>query len=254
MKEKVRINHLATGKPSQLYFDIKGKLGFSEDYRVLPFGRKNQHLYFTSYRDLEVGDYVLSKLYGLGKVVSDNWADKDGKTPMLVQFKEKAIMFGKDGSYKDDGNKIYDNDCYKIVATNDTSLWEHDDMVPYPKTRPALPKIQQSFLKNYAKADGKIDEVEVEFHEIYIDEKTGNQINYFGYEFDEAVHEGLMVPKKIIKIKVDLNNCVSTHPVKDSWNRKDCVDNIKNFAKHFVANADTEYWQKEFDEWIEKNL
>ena len=134
-----------------------------------------QHLYFTNGEKIGVGDNVLSKLYGLGKVVSNQWADNKGKTPMLVQFKDKAIMYGKDGSYKDDGNKMYLNDCYKIVASSDESL--------------NLPQIPQSFIKQYVKANGKIDEVEIKY-------------------INEPIYTGDGCHKDNWILKVDSNNCV----------------------------------------------
>ena len=41
------IHILPTDKPSYLYENIKGKLGFNKGWDIIPFGRLNQHIYIT---------------------------------------------------------------------------------------------------------------------------------------------------------------------------------------------------------------
>ena len=86
---------------------------------------KGQHLYLTSDEEIKEGDWYLFH-GGLGL------------HPKLMQWKEK-ITKGK---------------RYKIVATTDTTFFEP---IPY------YPKIPQSFIEAYVKAEGKIDEVQVEY-------------------------------------------------------------------------------------------
>lgn len=167
----------------------------SELNAVLNIGGTSQHLYLTSDENIGEGDCVLSKLYGLGKVISSQWADNRGKTPMLVQFEDIAIMYGKDGSYKDDGNKIYLNDCYKIVASSDKSL--------------NLPQIPQSFIKQYVESGGSIDEVEIEY------------TDWCDYD-DDNTWGGL--DKADLRIKLDSNNCVIVHSIKKFWTKEEVED------------------------------
>lgn len=179
-------------------------------------GGVSQHLYITSDENIEVGDYVLSKLYGIGKVVSDKWANYKGKTPMLVQFKNKAIMYGKDGSYKDDGNKMYLNDCYKIVATTDKSLLKDFRGYEYGTAREYsakvyLPRIPQSFIKQYVEAGG-IDEIDM-FNE-YIETDSGNYI--------------ILKPTKKSWTREEIEDMLFDISTELSWDDKDEDEKILN--------------------------
>jgi len=67
-------------------------------------------------------------------------------------------------------NKV-GNNCKKIIATTDSSLWLHDDTVPYPKTK-TLPQIPHQFIEHFIVEYNKsnvIDKVlvEVKYNELY---------------------------------------------------------------------------------------
>src|SRR5690554_445553 len=205
-------------------------------------GGVSQHLYITSDENIEVGDYVLSKLYGIGKVMSDKSANYKGKTPMSVQFKNKFIMYGKDGSYNGDGNKIYFNDCYKIVATTDTSLREHDDTVPYPKTRPALSQIPQSFIKQYVESGGKIEEVEIEI-KLSIERNGVQRLSDEGVQSED-------LPNCVFenKIKIDSNNCIVIKPIKESWSREEVEALLYKHTEDMFSQRIS------LEDWIDQNL
>lgn len=83
---------------------------------------------------------------------------------------------------------------YEILATTDKSL--------------NLPQIPQSFIKQYIEADGKIDEVDIEITCLY---------------GDNCPSKGAYDKQHLCKIgiKVDSNNCVIIHTVKDSWSREE---------------------------------
>lgn len=69
---------------------------------------------------LKKEDYVCSVLYGIGKVTSDNHENYKGEFPLLAEFLNKPnyfIPYNIDGSYCNDGKKIYKNDCFKIIAS-----------------------------------------------------------------------------------------------------------------------------------------
>lgn len=69
---------------------------------------------------LKKEDYVCSVLYGIGKVTSDNHENYKGEFPLLAEFLNKPnyfIPYNIDGSYCNDGKKIYKNDCFKIITS-----------------------------------------------------------------------------------------------------------------------------------------
>jgi len=53
------VHVLPTDRPSGLFKDIKGKLGFNTKWTEFPLGRKNQHINITSNEDVEVNDVVI---------------------------------------------------------------------------------------------------------------------------------------------------------------------------------------------------
>ena len=155
----------------------------------------------------------------------------------------------KDGEWcyesKMKGNKIFEYDssniwhkgAYKVVATTNKSLVyiSNNGRVEYN-----LPQIPQEFIENYCEVGG-VDEVEIEYELNYDEhpELIGNPIE----SWDE--------------IKVDSNNCVFTHPTKDSWNREELITTVIDlFLKereyrekysHFIDKIDLK-------KWIEDNL
>lgn len=98
-----------------------------------------QHLYFTSDDEIEMGDWCYSEKHkNIDRVTSN---------PVNVNNS---------------------NGYYKVLATNDSSLWEHDDTVPYPKRRPALPQPSQQFIEKYVEEYNKgqqISDILVEYEE-----------------------------------------------------------------------------------------
>jgi hypothetical protein len=53
------IHILQTDRPSGLFRDINGKLGFNTKWTEIPLGRKNQNINITSDEDVEVNDVVI---------------------------------------------------------------------------------------------------------------------------------------------------------------------------------------------------
>jgi hypothetical protein len=103
----------------------------------------------------------------------------------------------------------------KIIATTDKSLTEcckgvHrigegcnlNNSCNFPDCRPA--KIPQSFIEAYVKAEGKIDEVQVEYNEKYyynVDElrdrsRRGLQLKYFKPEFIKTREDNTVIISK----------------------------------------------------------
>lgn len=144
-----------------------------------PSSFKSQHVYLTTDEEIKEGDWFISN--------RDIYQYEGDKIPEILKL-----------GYR------------KIVATTDTSLLEHDDTVPYPKTRPALPQIPQEFLKEYCEAGGKIEEVEIKYEEI------NQRCAIHCLSKEECKTCDLFSPGEV-KIKVDSNNCVIIHKSKDSW-------------------------------------
>lgn len=109
----------------------------------------------------------------------------------------------------------------KIVATTDTSL--------------NLPQIPQEFLKKYCEADGKIEEVEIEYEEKQVFESAEDYDYGFG-----------------LKIKVDSNNCVIIGKSKDSWSREEVILELRTM--HINLYGAGEYDLSRVEDWIKDNL
>lgn len=175
-----------------------------------PSSFKSQHIYLTTGEEIKEGDWYINSA-------------------------NKKDYINRSGNTRFDG--LY-TDCRKIVSTTDTSLWEHDDTVPYPKTRPALPQIPQDFLKEYCEADGKIDEVDIEITCLYGD----NCPSKGAYDKQHLCNLG---------IKLDSSNCVIISKSKDSWSREEVEDLLHSFSTVLQVKG---FGTKLERDWIEDNL
>lgn len=149
----------------------------------------------------------------------------------------------KDGEWcyesKMKGNKIFEYDssnmwhqgAYKVVATTDKSLVY---LTNNGRIEHNLPQISQEFIENYCKVGG-IDEVEIEYYK-YAEELSG--VN--------------LIPQDLYRIKIDSNNCVFIHPIKDSWSKEEVVKLIES-AVHDFAGMNT-YDDDNLNRWIKDNL
>jgi hypothetical protein len=143
----------------------------------------------------------------------------------------------------------------KIVATTDFLLLKSKD--EFSSTHDRVAQIPQSFVEEYVKAGG-IDEVLLEYDKLIIDEKTGEQIHYFGFEFDDAVDAGYVIPRESITLKTDKNNCVIIHPVKPRLYTEEEVESKCRYAWQVGYNVG---YNDELspsgltaDDWIKENL
>lgn len=215
MKKKVKVHLLPTEK-AKLYIDGR-KLYYNPTTMHIPVKPQPQHLYFTSDEKIEEGDWciLLENHYINGGVGKYN--------------KEKAIGYGLHNT------KFF----RKIVATTDKSLkiYESETLASASgfnlKTDDILlPQIPQSFIKEYVKSGGKIDEVEIEL-DCYEDRQCECKNN------SDCLNIG---------IKVDSNNCVIVHSIKDSWSREE-VEKLLLLA--FNANR---YSIARQEDWIKENM
>lgn len=133
---------------------------------------------------------------------------------------------------------------YKVIATTDKSLTKpfgakaDFDVIP-------LPQIPGSFIKAYVKANGEIDEVMVEYEDMYKNiEDDGLDITYF-------------------TIKTREDNTVIIHKSK-TYSREEVINLINKHSDYIDDNIDYDSIHKACcsipvpewndDKWIEENL
>jgi hypothetical protein len=58
---EMKIHLIQTDKPSRLFKNIKGKLGFNTEWTEIPFGRTNQNIYITDNSEIREGDWIYNE-------------------------------------------------------------------------------------------------------------------------------------------------------------------------------------------------
>ena len=183
-------------------------------------GATNQHLYFTSDEKPKVGDW--------------------------------CVYFGTD-IMKHDNNEVWDKDkCRKIIGTTDTKLklgicedckQDKDYRHFFIKCTCSLPQPSQSFIEAFCEADG-IWKVLVEY------------TDWCDYDDDDATG----IDRPDLRLKVNSNNEIIIHSVKDSWTKKELIGNGIDSLDNFLMNS-VIYTQEQRElvmqviyEWTEESL
>ena len=120
----------------------------------------------------------------------------------------------------------------KIIATTDSELMVQGstpDSAKEWKKVFELPSPSQSFIEKYCKVGG-IDEVDVEYEELY------GASNF---------------PLGIYSLKVESDNTITIHPIKDSWTREEVIDVLKAYRRFVWVEGITE---RDLNQWIKENL
>lgn len=130
---------------------------------------------------------------------------------------------------------------HKIIATTDTSLRKHDDTVPYPKTKPALPQPSQDFIEVFVKEYNKSNVIELVDVEYDIMNKGYTKKTDYPYQECEI-------------LRVNLKNEITIRKIKDSWNREELFDLIHKAVSHFDNEFDHQLDNSLVKEWISENL
>ena len=187
-----------------------------------------QHLYFTSDEEIKEDDWYI---------------DSSSDLTTVQQCKAKPSK-----ALQEEIN------CRKIVATTDKSLKIklNHFINNYDKKNVEilLPQIHQSFVEEYAKAEG-IDEVLLECDWI------GARCVLCGFDKDnnECINRA-DCPKKYFGgeeiLKTDQNNCVIIHPVKSKLYTEEEVIQIIYNSSYVLSNGDTT--KGHADNWIKENL
>ena len=128
MKKKHNVVMLPTNEASGLQLSPNG-LRFTSNNSW-----QSQHLYFTSDEDIKDGDWL------------------------IANNQVRQILNGSFDKVSENGDDV----CKKIIATTDLSLHESTEARGKEFHIP-LSEIPQSFIQEYVKAEGKIDEVMLEW-------------------------------------------------------------------------------------------
>lgn len=209
--KKTQVVMLPTNEKANLALNSNGKLALSNhSYNNSP-NFTNQHLYFLSDEEIKEGDWFI-----------------------LGNNKDKPYQVGYCGFIPD-----REKGDRKVIATTDSSLREHDDTVPYPKTRPALPQPSQDFIKVFVEEYNKgnvIEEVDVEYEGQY-------RINTDGEPIGLPVHN--------YRPKVNSKNEITIRKIKDSWSREEVKLLIERYQDTFGSMGSASSFCQN---WISKNL
>jgi len=231
MKKRAKVHLLPTDKESHITFDKESSSCYSYGLHYLDnaSGSSNrtkterQHLYITTDDEIKEDDWCLFFWDGM----------KDGELGQVGSEPQQYLP--------SEGHTLNRN-LRKIIATTDTKLHStrlkacpinpEDNMVSVG----GVSKPSKEFIEEYCKVGG-IDEVDVEYGLFH----DGN----FKHGFETHAF------KSIRKPRVNSNNEIIIHPIKDSWTREEVLKIIKDFAyclyeKHGHPDpADTAIWIKE---------
>jgi len=215
MKKKHPVVILPTEDKSHIYLVHKtNRLGYvtgkyPEDLKQFPQTveeTRNQHLYILSDDEIKEGDWVLFKY---------------GDNPNTAEDVLQCIKTKGEYLYHKDGNTGLDM-CKKIIATTDKSLYTTIGEY-YNAYNKELPQIPESFIKEFVKSNGKIDEVEVEYR----------------------------VTNMFTTLKLTPNNEVIISTIEEKmYSREEVVGSINEFFR-WCTDLRSE---DEVKEWIEDNL
>jgi len=135
MEREIEIFMLPTEKENGAicHYGISGKIKEAKNKTI---GGINMHLYFVTNEGGKQGDWCIELHNGkwYARQMNMNWEENDPE-------------------------------CKRIVASTDKDLFKYDSEV-IKGSRRFIPKIPQSFVREYAKVDGNIDKANVEY-EIY---------------------------------------------------------------------------------------
>jgi len=166
----------------------------------------------------------------------------------IVKGKEVYYIDKFTGKVTSSGGASYVGKESVIIATTNKSLTFHDK-IPIGENinglHKQLPQISQSFIEEYVKAGG-IDEVLLEYKD------------WCDYD-DDNTWGGL--DKADLRLVLDQNNCVITHPVKPKlYTKEELIGNQKGGLDEFLLNS-AKFSQEEREvvmdavcDWIKKNL
>jgi hypothetical protein len=184
-----------------------GELLFDKD-GFDPHIIKTKHLYLISDRKIKVGD----------------WYHNPSKTIFGDPHNEKC-------EYEHEAKACLNEPiCKKIEATTDLTL--------------NLPRLSESFIQAYVKANSTIDEISCTINEVNI------EIEYYTKGFSKDHGGNIAISDKRIKVRED--NTVIIHPVK-TYTRDEVIKLLHEIVQNgHISNE--HHIPSQVNRWIEKNL
>lgn len=199
---------------------------------------EQKHLYITSDEEIKEGDWCI---------------DSITKTPFQVKSIERNRL-------------VYPEGSKKIITTTDKSLkleidGSRGNLLPDVSFDIELPQPSQSFIKKYVKEYNEgniINDVLVEYEYQYHSSKEFYGKNASWVSCDKKQYNLIKetIPTCPVRETLKVNskdNTITIKKVKDSWNRKEVIELIRDFEEQAAhAGANSAYLGTE--QWIEKNL
>ncbi len=119
-KTMKNIHILQTDRPSGLFRDIKGNLGFNTEWTRLPLGRKNQHIYITSSEKIKEGDWFINT--SLNKPYQADASDVHVSLINEKKYCKKIILTDNKDLIKD-GIQSIDDEFLEWFVKNPNCEW-----------------------------------------------------------------------------------------------------------------------------------
>lgn len=194
---------------------------------------KPQHLYVISDEEIKDNDWFIKM---------NNYSGK----PTLYQECKQPFMNSK---WLNCPDVI---DCFKVIATTDTSLQYAIDKSPYPMEIYGLPQPSQQFINKFISEYNKgnvITDVLVEYDGFIC--KNGHEMGYK----TSCVYPHCDEPN-FPKLKIGKDNTITIKRVKDSWSREEVALKLSDFSKDFSLKNNLNFGKSlEYTiNWIDKNL
>tara|TARA_R110002074_G_scaffold132805_1_gene276349 strand:- start:1186 stop:1803 length:618 start_codon:yes stop_codon:yes gene_type:complete len=181
---------------------MKQKIKIVKLHKELENG-KESHLYATVSQDVE-------------PIKEGDWR--------MITDKESSLY----GQFEQKKGNLPENDQWsKIIATTDNNLFSEDDIIPYT----SLPRVQQSFLKEYvANSDG---EYEVDYYNV-MPQSNGTRTD--GKIIDEIALDNSLNTLQVLKLNQD--NTVNITSVEEKlYSRAEYEVKIKSITLKEIRDA-----------------
>lgn len=231
MIKKVKVVMLSTEKASKLLL-LDNILSYCKSIKIEKYISNNkeeeqalpQHLYLVSDEEIKDNDHFMSAFYGYPLQNTKEWREKQkellGKYPDLSDLKQHKIIATTDKSLKIPINK-------HLIRLEEAD--ERDETF-------LLPQIPESFIEAYVKANGEINEVEVEYEQ-----------KRWGYYSKNINSESINHNVKEYLFLTDNNEVII------SLKEEDKLYNI-NDIKKLIELYNTTYIDGDINTWIKENL
>ena len=212
---------------------------------MLPTNQKTKYLMVYSDVEKSKGKLILNGLkndeykeYQHFYIILDKKPDND----------DYYIIDGISEVLKNNGLKFIDDNCKKIIATTDSSLWRPSHK--YASDVILLPQPSQQFINKYIEEYNRgnmITDVLIEYELISNEEYFGNTVN----PDDDVPYfdERLKINSK--------DNTITIKKVKDSYSREEVIEfgnKVKEYCKDGWKEETLHRVFFEWDKWIEENL